>query len=173
MDSPLPVEDTYSTSPYHLKELEKAYKRLAKAKSLSRKETDAASRKEHARLVKHDKEYIAEAAVTRTNYEAMLERVYAWEPPTEEHVGLKKFMVEQLATSIEFDCGGDYWENHLAKLVKDGPLSGDAWKAQEIEKANRDIEYHTEEMTKDKKRHETNTAWIQALIKSLPEPVTA
>lgn len=167
LDSPLPTEDTYSSSEYHLESLEKAYKRLAAAKSLDRKQAGTAAKKEHREEVKHDEEYLAKNEATRERYEAMLEQVYTWEPPTKEHEGLKKFMVEQLSESIEFDCGGSYWEEHLANLQKRGPLSGDQWKEQEIERANKDIEYHSEEMAKDKDRAAKNTAWIQALIGSL------
>lgn len=172
LDSALPTEDTYSVSSYHTEALDKAYKQLAKVKSMDRKQATAAAKKEHNKELKHDREYLEKKRVTKGNYEAMLEQVYAWQPPTKEHEGIKKFMVEQLSESIEFDCGGDYFENQLASLEKRGPLSGDAWKTKEIERAYKDITYHAEEMAKDKDRQEKNTAWIQALIKSLPEPAT-
>jgi len=170
MDAALPTEDTYNDSSYHTESLEKAYKKLANAKSFDRKQAAAAARKEHNKELKHDREYLEKKRLTQARYEAMLELVYTWEPPTKEHAGLKKFMVEQLSESIEFDCGGSYFEDKLTELERRGPLDGDTWKTKEIEKAYKDIEYHTEEMAKDKERQEKNTAWIQALIKSLPEP---
>lgn len=172
LDSPLPNEDTTSDSTYHQEGLTKAYKRLAKAKSMDRKAASVEAKREHREAIKSDEEYLARKAETKARYEAMLELVYTWEPPTEEHVGLKTFMVEQLSTSIEFDCGGDHWENHLKDLKERGPLSGDDWKAREIVKANEDIQHHSERIAKERERVEHNTAWIQALIGSLPVEAT-
>lgn len=169
MDSPLPTEDTYSASSYHTESLERAYKSLALAKSLNRQQASEQARKEHREEIKRYKELVAKQAVEQERYEAMLEQVYTWQPPTDNHVGLKKFMVEQLSGSIEFDCASTLWQDELDKAERLGPLTGDEWKKKQIEQANHDIEYHTEEMTKDRERQETNTAWIQALIKSLPE----
>lgn len=34
----------------------------------------------------------------------MLQKVHKWEPPTEEHRGIKNFMLQQLNDSIDADC---------------------------------------------------------------------
>ena len=46
----------------------------------------------------------------------MLEQVEQWEPPTEKHVELKKFMIDQLNESIRFDTSTSYYEEILAGL---------------------------------------------------------
>ena len=48
--------------------------------------------------------YLREKSDSRINYETMLHKVIIWEPPTEEHVALREFMISQLKESIKFDC---------------------------------------------------------------------
>lgn len=45
-----------------------------------------------------------ERRIIRERYESMLAKVREWQPPTEEHFGLKKLMEQQLTESIEWDC---------------------------------------------------------------------
>ena len=46
----------------------------------------------------------AEKDIKRRRYNTMLLKVVKWQPPTPEHEGLKKFMIDQLHDSIEWDC---------------------------------------------------------------------
>ncbi len=66
-------------------------------------------------LEKQYEEYITKETVRRVEiseekdikcrrYNAMLQKVVGWQPPTPEHAGLKEFMIKQLHDSIEFDC---------------------------------------------------------------------
>jgi hypothetical protein len=100
----------------------------------------------------------------KTSYQKMLDKANSWNPPTKEHEGLKKFMIEQLTGSLDFDCSNDYYERELEKLqhytykeyVKDMSDSN-----------KRDIVYHTEQLKNDNERVDTRNEWISALYKSL------
>jgi hypothetical protein len=106
----------------------------------------------------HEKEE-AESAALRARYEAMLERVDAWQPPTAEHEGLRQFMQQQLKQSIDKDCRS--YEREIPHL------SGAAWVAQERASAERDRRVAVEERAHEIRITEGRNAWIKALRESL------
>src|SRR4051794_6955711 len=103
--------------------LERERERLKELEAMTPEQAEAAAAKayseEHERIAK----YRTESTETRERYEAMLEKARAWEPPTEEHQGMKKFMIEQLEESIKFDSHD--WEYPAKK-------SGQEWLEEEL-----------------------------------------
>lgn len=91
-------------------------------------------------------------------YRGMLAEVAGWRPPTPDHQGLKDFMVEQLQSSIEFDCGA---------MDPPVPLTGEEYRDQKIAMAERDIEYHTRSRAESIERTKGRRDWITALADSL------
>lgn len=53
----------------------------------------------------------------------MLDQVQLWQPPTDDHMGLKEFMIQQIEESIKFDCAS-YAEDRVSMIRL---LSGDEW----------------------------------------------
>lgn len=97
-------------------------------------------------------------------YAKMLDKANDWTPPTKEHEGLKKFMIEQLNSSIEFDCKNDYYERELNNIKQ---LTYNQY-IKDMRDSNKwDIEYHTNELKKNNERVDTRNEWISALYKSL------
>lgn len=93
-----------------------------------------------------------------TRYQAMLAEVKKWNPPTQDHQGLKKFMIEQLETSLEDDC----YEPDMPKL--------EHWlqfRAREIADAKHDIAYYAKSYADEVKRAEKRTGWVRDLRESL------
>lgn len=95
----------------------------------------------------------------RKRYQAMLDQVNTWIPPTSEHDGLKKFMIEQLTSSIEGDCG-----MRLDKPKHQMPVQ---YKAGLIRDARLNIKYHTEEHRKEVQSDNERNYWLATLRKSL------
>jgi len=100
----------------------------------------------------------------KASYQKMLDKANAWTPPTKEHEGLKKFMIEQLNSSIEFDCGFEYYQRELNNIKQ---LTYNQYVKNMRASNKRDIEYHTNELKKDNERTDNRNAWISALYKSL------
>ena len=75
---------------------------------------------------------------TKKGYLRMLKLVNEWEPPTEEHNGVKAFMMDQISKSIDFDC--NYNEPEPVMIDPGG------WIKQSINKAKRDVEYYEKEL---------------------------
>ena len=95
---------------------------------------------------------------------AMRNAAESWRPPTDDHKGLKKFMLEQLDTTIEFDG-----KTYLSEV----PNDFDAWKVALLSEAVRDIEYHKKHAEEDRQRHRDRCEWITKLYQSLGREVKA
>lgn len=141
---------------YHLDELEKAknYKKPTKAEFESyKKEKIAEFRKS-----------FEEAHSLRERYTVMLQKVKNWNPPTSDHAGLKTFMIEQLESSIKWDCHEDCHNNDISSW---GKMKYSDYVKELTSSNKRSIEYHTEEIKKEKENVEFANKWITELYKSI------
>jgi hypothetical protein len=143
---------------YYEKEIENADARLTHLMSMSDDEALAAAQYRAAEVEASNARYNAERSVIRERYEAMLARVEAWDPPTEEHAQFKEFMAYQLRESIKFDC------SPFAMTVPEVSL---AEHSREIEKQRDRIARAEDEIEKERARNEGRVAWISALLDSL------
>lgn len=89
---------------YYYENVEKARTALAKALSRSTGYWADEQEREIQEAREHRWKYLEDKASLEERYNAMLAEVKAWKIPTPEHSGLKQFMIEQLKSSIEFDC---------------------------------------------------------------------
>lgn len=158
-DSPIPE---FKPESYHSTALGEAKRHLATLRKMGAKQADAEAEKEWARQSTEHDRYVKGKRTLRAKYEAMLKQVEAWKPPTHDHQGLKKFMAEQLITSIEHDCDESYDERYAPKH-----LTGGAWLARKTAEAERNINYHTAEYAKEVARCAERNEWVRALRASL------
>lgn len=152
-------------SDYYAKRVAEAEARIAQlAKMTPEEATLAAQADSEKRLAEHER-YAENRRQTRVRYEAMMEKVRAWQPPTPGHESMKKFMLSQLTESIEFDCAGYAPYPH--------PIHTEAWLQQEREKAHHDLEYAIKSRGEEQVRCANANAWIRALYASLEVEVPA
>lgn len=96
----------------------------------------------------------------RAKYEAMAEKVKAWEAPTPDHAEYKKFMLDQITESMRFDCSTQFVTLPKCKTAAE-------WLSEAIQKAAKDIAYHTKAHAEEVERAASRTAWVRALRDSL------
>lgn len=107
-DEPLdaPIPEKFEPSDYYKKEYYKA--KTAYDNFIANPPSDEDLEKQYNEHVALEMERFATASaeknIKRGRYNAMLLKVLKWQPPTPEHEGLKKFMIDQLHDSIDFDC---------------------------------------------------------------------
>jgi len=156
MDAPIP--DRFEPSDYHLKELEKAKRRLKEIRTWNEEKAEQEAERAYREALKEREEFIKKNKLIRKRYEDMLSKVQKWKPPTIEHASLKQFMIQQLLESIEFDC-----------FVPEMPqrLSGEEYREQQIKKALSDIEYHEREYAEEVNRVYERNKWLLSLRESL------
>ncbi len=157
-----PVPDSFVESDYHSESIKKARTRLVELQGMDDAACDASAASEHSESVKVRAECDAKDRALDDRYRAMLAKVEKWQPPTSDHDGLKRFMAEQIESSIKFDCG-HVWEPPVK-------LTGAAWREEQIAKCTRDLEYHAREARKESTRNAERNAWVKALRDSVPHP---
>lgn len=155
-----PAPEKFEVSDYHIKGIKKAKKELSKLENFTTEEAIALRDKEYDQEVKENEKYADDNKTLKIKYIAMLEEVNKWNPPTPDHEGLKKFMIEQIKTSLDFDC-----MNLNTKPPTKLPV--DKWLLAKKKKAIRDIEYHEKEYKEELERVNERNEWIAKLKNSL------
>lgn len=97
-------------------------------------------------------------------YRAMLAKVQAWMPPTDDHVKFKEFMMEQLTSSIDFDCGTDYYMDQLHELKSQTP---EDWHKGRLESCERSLAYYKGAHKDEIERIANRNQWKIDLFESL------
>jgi hypothetical protein len=157
----MPEEDTY-----HSKSLLEAVEYLEELKNMPLTKAFLLMTEEREASIKRAKESLEKSARLRERYTKMIAKVSDWQPPTPEHTNFKKFMLEQLTSSLDWDCNDKYTLEELARPE----ITAQEWLDREIKSATRDVEYHTQHMSDDKKRNKEVIDWIKALQQSVPLP---
>lgn len=159
LDAQVPEE--FKPSNYHTEAIKEAEIKL---KKLQKMPLDCAENESYGEFQKKcddkDRRNIKNAK-QKEKYEEMLKKVESWNPPTEDHIGLKQFMVSQIEESIRFDVNFD--ESVPIKL------SGKEWKEKEIKRCFDDIKYHSKENIKEQSRTAERNTWVKLLRESLKE----
>lgn len=160
VDTPIP--EKFEPSKYYVDALAKAKKELAEVEFWSYAKAEAEAEKQYEKYLKAYNEALEEKKERRKRYEAMLHKVSAWIPPTGDHLDLKKFMTEQLETSIDLDCDAIMKYRTVPKLK-----STTFFKKERIEQLIHDVEYYKEELKKEVRRADERTKWVNDLRDSL------
>lgn len=154
-------EEFKPSTDYHDKAIERARVELLRLYAMSDAEKDAEAGRAQVEALRSWAKSEADTEDHRARYLAMLEKVEAWTPPTDEHAPLKTFMADQLRSSIEFDCSPNkaYYKVERA--------TGAAWFVAALRAALRDLEYHEKARAEEIKRTTERNAWIKALRAAL------
>lgn len=158
LDNPIPEE--FEPSDYHRKQLVEAEAEMRRLLTMTEADYARAAQADYDNAVDSYNERIARRQVEAERYTAMLKQAEAWEPPTPEHDELRKFMIQQLTESINFDCR-ESWDKPPE------PVGTETWRRDAIAKVAKNIEYHTEQHAKEVKRAKDRTEWVRALRESL------
>lgn len=158
---PLDKAPVLEPSNYHSKKLEEfecAYNKWQEEKKdldkLKCEYLDEMKRNEESN-VKHSKR----KAESKVNYLTMLEKVISLEFEDEVYKPLKDFMVKQLNDSIDFDCSDTH-------PYESNPTF-EEWVDAREESLKWSINYHKQELEKEKKHIEENNDYLKGLYKIL------
>lgn len=140
---------------YHDKEIAAALAEIARLNDMKPVESDAAAKAAYRVRAQANAEYAREKAEQKLRYQAMLKKVRAW-MVDKEIDGLRKFMIEQLESSIEFDCSDSGFE-------APEKLSGADWLDRSLVEARRELAYHKVARGKEIQRVAGRNAWLAQL----------
>ncbi len=146
---------------YHDKAIEEANKVLDALPRMAISNAEELAQNEYDEAVVSRNKYIADKKEHQSRYESMVTKVEAW-TPMGGVTGLKDFMLEQLSSSIDFDCGS-------YKPEMPEKLDGAAWMEAKRDKAISDLEYHTKQRQDEITRTEGRNQFLTDLRSSLQE----
>ncbi len=160
-NAPIPKE--LKPDDYHKKEMKESQEKLAKLREMELYEAGEEADKEYYKKLDEREEGVKRNIELKEKYDNILLKVRGWQVPSSEHKGLKDFMVEQINSSIEFDCNIDS-DYYTEKIIK---LTAERWLEREINLALGDINYHRKEYSKECKRVNGRNLWLKQLRESL------
>lgn len=163
LDAEIDFDKCFQPSDYYKKALERVEKEYQEF--LDNPPTAEELGKKYDEKVNNDFKKFLEQKESRKalqeRYAAMLEQVKAWEPPTEEHNGLKDFMISQLQESMDYDCivyspYTDDREEYIEYHMSPDPLL-------------KEIAYYKERYEKEVELCNNRKQWVIKLMESLKE----
>jgi hypothetical protein len=156
------VPERFEPSNWHLEKLNEIEAKIAQITAMSDVELTAAANAAHREVVAYQEKRDGEKATLRMQYEDMAVRVSAWSPP-EDCVELKKFMTQQIADSLLWDC------YDAASPVQE-QRTGVEWREHMLQALRQELEYHGKSHAEEIERVEKRNAWLAALRSSVPQP---
>lgn len=161
LDAPIP--EKFEPGEYYRKNYEKA--KAAYENFIANPPTDEDLEKQYNEYVAKETERFAAISkgkdVKRRRYNAMLFKVLKWQPPTPEHEGLKKFMIDQLHDSIEVDC------SEYQPRISDKEEYIAYYRSGEYLK--KELDFYAEQWHKEIERTNSQNEWLKELRESLKE----
>lgn len=144
---------------YHTNRLTEAQRALAQFESMNGIDRRAAYSLDVAKRASDDEKYRAMCADRIGRYRAMYAKVEAWQGAPD---GLKEFMLEQLAGSIN-------WDDHSDRPGYEAPAF-EKWQADRLASLHHDIEYSSKSIAEEIERTQSRNEWLEQLWSSLEEP---
>lgn len=150
-----PKEDSFSKQM-----VERYQKELNELWSLIGDDWEVRAAGQHEKALQQYRKSLIAYNKMRSKYDAMRLQVEAWIPPTEDHAGLKAFMLQQIDSSIEW----------MHKPEEPKKRSGKELRDIEIKEATRSLEHYQNNCKEELLRGKRAGDWIKALIASVPLP---
>lgn len=144
---------------YYVKNVAKAEADLAEWERLVEDEVYDRYNEYVAKTEAYNKERTQKDSAVRDRYGTRLAEVEAWNvPPTLQ--SLKDFMIEQIKSSIQFDCPD-------SRPSVSEPLSFHDWQDQQEAELVRDVKYYSEQLEKEVQRVKEQNVYTFALYNAL------
>lgn len=162
-DEPLgtPIKK-YEPDDYYIKSLTEKIAEKSRFLKLSREEMIKLWNEEFSNELRDYDERLSEKLELKSKYETMLENAKKFIPPTKDHVNFKNFMIEQLESSIRFDCSTDY----MTVPKKESFL---IWRTRKIKSFNENINYYMKNYGEEVVRTDSRNDWNEKLFDSLKD----
>ena len=149
-------------STYHKEALERAYLELEKYKTMTLEEAKIIVDEDYINNQKACRESIIKNNNIQERYSKVRKEIEEWIPPTEEHNNIKKFALEQIDISTDYNYS-DYYTKELNKPKK----TAQEYISVMIEGAADSIKYHLKSWNEEVKRTAERNKWINDLRDSL------
>lgn len=156
MDAKIPEE--FKPSPYHAEKLVEAERELSNFLNMPDNLKLEMEQKEFDDEMKVYNKSVFLRSEIRKKYEDVLRQCKEYVAPSENHEEFKKFMIEQIEKSIDWDC------SEPQAPIR---LSFDAWVSKTEKSLKWSVDYHSKEYKAEIERVRQRNEWVSQLRKSL------
>lgn len=169
----LPPGEPYSKREpdgYYLLRIEREKEELRKLEKMSDQEILDNEIETIKSNIKYHKEKIIEIGKLHAKLEEIRREIDSWVPPGDEHLGIKKFMMEQIETTINHDCDTEYLSSHLSKLdANPAKIDPAKIRKERMESHKESIATFTQRHKEDLQKIEDSHQWVVKFLKSIEE----
>lgn len=155
------IPDKFEPSNYNAKRLIESREILAKLKSMTDAEKESFGQAAKSAEIQRIEQCLENDRAQNKRLEDMATQVNAWNPPTNDHQGLKDFMLQQISISKN---RLDYIQTSLIEATEKPVL---AYYVSAVSKAENGIKYHTEKNAEEIERANSRTEWVRQLRASI------
>ncbi len=168
-DEPLAKEyEPRVPSDYYSKNIAEKKDAISKYTSISDDEIITLEKGKLEGSKKYHLESIIKIKANRKKLIQMLMEAKRFVPPTSEHEEFKKFMIEQLTSTIDFDCKTEYHDEALIEIeTKLSNLDAEKVRKELIAEAEKSLSYYLTENAEEIKRCEDANEWVAQLLESV------
>jgi len=152
----------YNVAPYYQERVEEAERALAQLKALTPLQRVDAANDDHQKHLKLLIDQHERRSQLQSRYEAMLDQVNAWIPPTPDHEELKRFMAEQIEQSLRFDCDAS-----RCPELETTQVDVTTWYREAVERAEQSLTYRRRSLESETNRVARANDWNRKLRESL------
>lgn len=99
-----------------------------------------------------------------SKYQFFLDKAKQFNPPTDDHIAYKDFLIQQLKETISFDCDINYYQNEIDRLKN---LDFNDWVKVKYETLNNAINTYTELNHKNKDKGKSSQEWLNCIKETL------
>jgi len=160
----VPIPDRIEASNYFRDTLREGFEALVNVESWDASHAEIERMAAYAQAIERHEKLLSKSDTMRKCYEAMIQRVENWTPPTPDHTGLKDFMLKQLLESIKYDC---FDEKNLSMPKVPKAHTGQDYKHERLCIILDDIGYRAKEYREELERSRERTDWLRSLRLSL------
>jgi hypothetical protein len=156
ISAPIPE---FTVRDYYSKNVTKAKEELKKIGEMSEEDIIKSSNLEYETSMERNNEWVSQKHEEDRKYKEMLKKVKAWTPPSEDHYGLKEFMIDQIKISMHADFDpSDYAPTRLTP---------DEWYIGKMKDATRNLESAIESYNREVESVAGANKWVRDLRASL------
>lgn len=168
-DEPLstPTPISFEPDSYYKDRYERALAELERTKNMTFEEAIIARKSDFDRTVKSCRESLERNKLYNERYQKVKDEVEAWNPPTEEHVGLKEFAIAQINLSMLSEDSMKTFNQCVDLEFDDSEEATRKYITEKVEYCQKEVDraykYYQEELERTRSKNEWMTKFLESL----------
>jgi len=167
-----PLDSPYeprTPSEYYVNSLQSQREKLEETKTM----TDEAIVRDFENLLNDSLKYhereLEKTKVNLGRLNSIMESAKSWVPPTEDHEGVRDYMIDQLEITIKADGDPSYHVNKIVQAKKEleEGIDPKVYREEKIKEIEDRISYYEGEVQKELERCKQSNDWMDKFLESI------